>query len=331
MIISNTSTTTILKSEKGLKNSIETTRILFDKVNKMSFWKKHFRNHHFTFEKERFDWEYWQTIPFFSLSDYLKIGIRSRLADLQPLSKTTPYKFVLRTKSANIQENTILFVDTIPTEQITKSDKGCRILHTSFYALTLKNVLRSLSSSHCFISLDYKKSYQQLSSIQQELLSDITLFIAPSDLFHLKEVFSKADFKQKLQRVVLSQAFVDEITFHKVKSIFTNTEFFVRRPLVEIDMVFRYCKIAQKKFGFYAVHPHDNAIIELRNIGKGNYKEVIITILDPSELAWIRYRTDFLGSAFSEKCSCGSTWTLTLKKMKQYKTNFSEKITYRYQ
>src|SRR3989338_1045265 len=93
------SRTLILKTETGFEKEAERIKHFFFRANGFLFWRKHFANHGFEFSPERFGRDYWQTIPFFEKSDFLRYGLDLRLKDAAIETSGNIYNFILRMTS----------------------------------------------------------------------------------------------------------------------------------------------------------------------------------------------------------------------------------------
>lgn len=318
--------TKILKSKKGLEKNLEKIKLFLETASTLSLWQKHFENHNFRYNSQKFDWNYWQTIPFFSSQDYKKIGFPSHLNDAEKSIYQNIHRYVLCISYRKLIHQANLFISLV-----SEGKKGdidvVKIQHTNSFGLNLYAVLQSImpTQKQQLIILDAKNTNMQLNAITTEIFKYI-LCIDPSDFFLTMDIFSQEKYKEKLKKVILFRSFKKGTKSKKVKKIFTDTKFVIHRPFLEMNKVVKYCPQIQKRFGSQAVHPQINTIIELRGVSSINFGEVVITKLLPIELGWIRYRTGLFAKGFFSPCTCGNNWILIFKSMKRYK--FPIKETY---
>jgi len=312
-----------LKTEDELRRSSKDILDFLQKTSKLRFWRAHFANHNFVFDKKKFNWDYWKTIPYLSIEELIKIGIEPRLEDAESILKINPYRLVLRILNRKMYQQNLLFIDIIPKLLGDDKEKQWKIQLTESFEINLRHVLLSLRAhgrKHHVVIINPQRLDQRMKKVFYELRFD-SLSTDPQNLQKFLDIFDSKDSKKlytQIKKVTLTQSFKDRSQEQVTKEIFGKADFMIQHPLVRITIVVRSCVYVQRHHGADAFHPGKYALIELRDVDENGYGEIIATTMMPVEVAWIRYRTGFFGRAIFEECECGSKWSLILKRIRKF-------------
>ncbi len=309
----------ILKTEKELQTISHRVVDFLKSAQKLSFWRTHFTNHHFIFNAKKFNWDYWQEIPFLTIGDLTLIGLEPRLADASLTIQQHPYRFVLRIPYRKVKEQQLLFLDAFP-KRLKTGRNIKKVLLTEFFGIAL---------SHILLSLHPRQKNSRLLTVQPAILNLLIklaveefrptyLFIDPHDLPKFVDVFANSDAIKRLKKITLARSMEIKTQIEDVKKLVGKTKVIVQRPFAAVSSAIKTCRFAQKRFGFDVVHPSKHTIVELLEIDQGGFGEVVITIMLPLQLAWIRYRTEIFGKAVFKPCKCGNSWNLILKPVRKF-------------
>ena len=74
----------ILKTEGELERDLLKFKQFLAGASGLKFWQTHFRNHSFAYEPDKFNWDYWDRLPFFTKEDFFKVGFEPRYEDVNP-------------------------------------------------------------------------------------------------------------------------------------------------------------------------------------------------------------------------------------------------------
>lgn len=290
-------------------------------TSKTVFWQAHFSHNHFTFNFQNFNWLYFRKIPFCNLEEISLIGLEYRLKDAQKIIQKNTYKLWLRipyrkTKGGGYR----LHLDVIPMMLKKDANKYKEINLSNSYGINLRLILLSVRSPSRkdVIVVDPNKIGFKMKILFEELEIE-SISCEPSDILKLNILDDKS--KNRIMKLTLMRPFKNQMQKEEARRLFPNALFNIRYPLIGVTSAIRYCSYAQKHHGLGAVHPRKKALIELININDKGVGEIIITTLNPAELAWIRYKTKTFGKAIFEKCECGEKVTLVLRRIKKF--NFS--------
>lgn len=310
----------VLKTDDELRRSSKDMSDFLEKTSKLRFWRTHFTNHNFVFKPNKFNWQYWQTIPFFTIYDLIKIGIEPRLLDAQPIIQKNTYRLLLRFPDRKTKQQYVLYVD--PISKLLKTDKneGWKLQLSESFGVNFRCILLSLRAHgrrHHVVIADPKRLEARMKKVFYELRFDY-LSVDPQDLQKLLDIFSESRLVKQVGKVTLTRSFRDDKLEQYAKEVLDNADFVVQTPLMGITTAIRPCRFAQKRFGSHAIHPRKHTLIELIEMGKRGYGEIVVTSMAPLELAWIRYKTGIFGKAIHEECACGNEWILIIKRIRKY-------------
>jgi len=308
----------ILKSEEKLQNTSAEISSFLRSASKLRFWKIHFANHDFTFEPKKFNWDYWQKIPFITHKELAIIGLEPRLRDARAILEKHTGRFVLRIPFRKTDNQHLLYLDSIPKKPQGHEENLRKIQITESFALNLQGVLSSLQKSHYYtlVLTPYELDSRMKSAIQDYHLNGLSL--DPQDSKRIIDFFDQ-EIKKRVKKIRLFRSFEYPQHLHQIRLAFPGTRILPQHQLIGFSYSVRNCLFAQRDFGKNSVHPSKYALLELINLDSNGRGEIVVTRTKPLELALIRYRTGIFGKAqFIKQCQCKSNVVLTFEPIKKY-------------
>lgn len=315
----------LLKTEESLENEAKRFRKLLTRVSQYEFWEVHFSNHNFRFQPEKFSWEYWYTIPFFTKEDFLRIGLAARLKDAGIGNRTDPYGFMLRVTSgtSGFAEPPLLLRSI---GVVIKEDELRTLWVYGSFVISLQGALIHVLANckegivrHQALVLTHRELRPEaLEGIRDFHADNISGF--PNDLTNFAAAFSGASSSlPPIKKISVGGDFLGKSQLALIQSVFGATDVTLEYGLSEFGKVGHPCEFLKERYGFNAYHPNSKKyIIELADIDEEGYGEIIGTNLSRPELALLRYRTGDVGKAIEEKCPCGEEFTLFLLGRKNF-------------
>lgn len=319
--------TYILGTEIELEKKKEKIKHFFVNASGFLFWKKHFENHNFRFDPEKFDWEYWQTIPFFCKEDFLRVGLSSRLADTGINAGANPYKFILRMTSGT-SGATEPIVMLRPVNARVFYDNEIRTVWThDAYVIGLLGTLLHIDANR----LNNTNQYQMLllnpfriGACAAATLNDFgadSVSAFPAVLARLASMMleNKIPAPPSIKKVILNGDFLHNSQRALIEQIFKNPKIELGYGLAEFGKIGNPCEFLAQKYGPNAFHPIQyQHLIEFADIDENGYGEVIATSFGDPATCLIRYRTGDMARVTEEKCECGANFTLILAGRKNF-------------
>jgi hypothetical protein len=284
-------------------------------ISKLPYWKNHFASYNFKLELNKFSPDYWKSIPYFTIDDYLEYGLETYLKNINSAVKKNIYQIVLRIPYRKIKQQHVLFLDIIPSSKPTRIKNQVTAQLMESFNNNLIRILQSIhpKSKDQLIILDSKSVNNKTIPILQELQVN-TLYTDPENF--MKSVHFLAGIP--LSTIIFFHPPFTETLTKLTDQYFPNATVQTVPPLVRLLSATIFCPHAQKNFGKNAIHPGDGTLIEIRGRGPNGYGEIIITTTKPLKLSWVRFRSGILGKACLTKCKCGQKWVLILKKIRTY-------------
>lgn len=297
--------TVLIKSTKTITN-IKPTKDFLMKINRLHFWKNHYQNFRLQFNK--FDWNYWKTIPFSTPEDFNSSGIDLRIKDAESLFKKNLRHVSLGT-FAN-KPNLLNVYYSSPSRKNIKKTLWMMQVSDS-YSTNLKRILFSINSKKSKL-LILKSPDIKIN----ERLQISTLYIHPKDLTTFSNHIYDIQMKNDIKRVILTKPILNPYEIRLARGLFGDATISSLYPQITSG-VFIQCPFAKKKYGINTVHLSKTCLAELYNINAGGWGEIIITKTKPAQLAYVRYKTGILGKVIYEKCKCGKSVFLATAKIKK--------------
>lgn len=318
--------TKILCTPKRLSQRLAYFRRKLEQISNSEFWGKHLQSRNFRFEPGKFDWDYWQTLPYFEKSDFLHLGFGPRLKDLKEKPGHKQF-YALRSTSgtARDREPVLLLHKVRPLMKRGYKKYGASRalwLESSFATAligTLTGISGSRRSGYIFSSL---VMFPPTAPFAKEALlhfSPISLHASPSVLAYTAPYLQEVP---SLKKINLTGDFADENRINIFRSLFPQCKIIVMYGIAELGgRMAKTCQRARKKFGPHAFHTYSSKrwqLAELADINPAGIGEIILTRLEPASVSLIRYRTGDMARVIEEKCECGADFTLLLEGRKDY-------------
>lgn len=312
----------ILKSESELKKIFKSTRNSLEKMSEFTFWKKHFENHKFHFNKKAFDWDSFLQIPFSTKDDFSGLAVERRLSDITKFTKKNPFGISLSSTSGTTNGKPALLVNGTYRENegmgIFLKKKGRKLFLFQPRTLSLR-VLCSLiegaergkKDNQVIFVNPFGFKTEMIEAISQMNPSEIVTFPATisfltSTFPKIKKIFSAS------KRLLLGGDFLSRNQADSFARLYPNLKITHDYLTGELGFVGAGCNLLSKKHGINTYHPLDDGIIELININEEGVGEIVATKLNPPEMGYIRYRTGDLARIIKEVCPCGKSWMFYL-------------------
>lgn len=307
-------TKSLILNNNSKQNSTANVKKFLVYASQLEFWKTHFKNKKFKFNSEKFNWDYFQSIPFVTKKDIEKLGVKRRLKDAKEIIDENPGRFLLQpTSGTSKQTGPLLFLKAVDCMIDGQShEKGDRtlILYQG-RAISLRDTLAKLNSSQnkynprTFVLNPFKFSRQMKKAVNDFKPDAVVTF--PSSIGYLNSYFpDSSDMLSETKYLWLSGDFFSEKQKSFVGSILKKAYIDIDYITTEVDTVGICCKYLQKKYGTNAYHPFEDRLIELVDIDESGLGEVIVTKMAPLELSFIRYRTGDLARFENRNCECGA-------------------------
>ncbi len=316
-------TSLILKSEAELKQALPSTGNTLAKMSLLAFWKAYFARHKYRFNKNKFDWEAFQQIPFSSKKALAKLGVKKRLTDTEKILKENPFGVVLMsTSGTTTQGKPLLLVKSgrLDREGIGELLRINRRTLNLFQPRTLS--LRVLCSFLGQNGHDVKRNqilfvnpFRFKDEMAEAVCQMNAAFIMsfPASVTYLSSAFPKAKKIFSISKKIwFGGDFLAQKQAVSIADLYPHLEINQDYMMGELDLVGSGCKFIRKRHGLNIYHPSDNRIIELVNIDKEGVGELVVSKLDPFEMGYIRYKTGDLAKAVKETCLCGKGWMFSL-------------------
>ncbi|MBI4119616.1 MAG: hypothetical protein HY456_02090 [Parcubacteria group bacterium] len=286
------------------------------------FWKAHFKNHNFEFDPNKFNLNgYWESIPFLTKEDFLKIGFEYRLRDAHPDIKKDAYRFILRvTSGTTAQKEPILLIKKIGRSKLYETKaRGKVVCLTDNFNFGLSEVLNNIF--HNFVNGSAENQPLIISSfklhpVMESVLDDFgaeTIRAYPTAATKFSFVFKNLCLSGKFKRIILGGDFLSDLQLRLLGSNFKNPEIdSYYYSAAETGPIAYSCDSFRERYGENVYHLRRKSLIELVDVDKDGYGEIVVTKARPRSLALIRYRTGDMGRFVSEQCVCGKYGRLFL-------------------
>jgi len=321
--------TLILKTETRFEKEAERIKHFFSRANEFLFWRKHFANHGFEFSPERFGRDYWQTIPFFEKSDFLRYGLDLRLKDAAIETSGNIYNFILRMTSgtSGITEPLALLRPVTAGGRNFKKEEFRTLLVENAYVIGLLGTLYCIDANrieginrHQLLLLNPHPAAKKIDKTLDDFSPDnISAF--PAALTHLSSLMleNKITAPTSIQNIFLRGDFLQNSQRALIENVFKKISIELGYGLGEFGRIGNLCTFLAKKYGLSAFHPVQyRRLIELADIDENGYGEIVATSFGNPATCLIRYRTGDVGRVLQEECECGKKFTLILTGRKNF-------------
>ncbi len=304
----------ILKDKLQLKTQLKEVSNFIVRAGRLSFWHSHFAKQNFKLNPRKFGWNYWRSIPLINKEDFLSIGLDKRLSDVKEIIRRKVLGFILQSTSGTSRATgPVLFlkkIDSLVDGQLHQKGNRILILYQG-RAISLRDVIAVTSRGQSLVVNPFMFSHKMIKAVK-EFNSDTTVTF-PSSLLYLTSSFAQVKrMFSSINYALLSGDFLSQKQRALVKKNFPQIEMDLDYIMTEVDSIGICCRFLKSVYGANAYHPYQQRIVELIDIDKDGYGEVVVTKMRPIELAFIRYKTGDVARAIKQRCKCGSQWTLFL-------------------
>lgn len=317
----------ILKTKGQFEKETEKIKQFLSSASSFLFWRKHFANHNFKFEPDKFSWDYWQTIPFFEKSDFLKCGLDSRLKDATIGKTGNIYNFILRmTSGTSGMTEPITALRPVNGRVFPDGEVRTVWVHDA-YVVGLLSVLLHIDANRIKDTNKYQmllinpyrigaSAAKTINDFGTDSISAFPAVLARLSSLMLEHKISAPD---SLKKVIMSGDFLQNLQHALIERVFKNPKMELGYGLGEFGKIGNPCGLLAKKYGSNAFHLiQHHRLIELADIDENGYGEVVATSFDNPATCLIRYRTGDMARVVREKCECGKKITLILAGRKNF-------------
>ena len=313
----------ILKTEGELERDLLKFKQFLAGASGLKFWQTHFQNHNFSYEPDKFNWDYWDRLPFFTKEDFFKVGFHIRHEDVQPaINEDNIYNFILGVTSgtSGVTGPVLLLRRTLQQENL---GDGNRVL------CCFESFTRSLNETISGLGEDRRSRAQKRQVLtfspyslrlgMEKALADFSGDAAcanPAGFVNVINFLSGSpEILSSLKKIKLSGDFIGEAHLNIIRRLYPEVDIISHYGMAEVSSVSKvpFCYHLRERRGLNAYHPISReALVELVDLDENGYGEVVITKLAPLETATLRYRTGDIAQVLKEPCLCGSEFTLFL-------------------
>ena len=317
----------ILKTEEALGQEAPAAAEFLEKLGRLEFWKIFFASRDFTPRLEKFSWDYWREIPFFTKPDFLKAGFEPRWQDAVAGDGFDAYRFIFRITSGTTgATEPLLILRPQSAPRSVPDDEPRTIWLYEPFSLGLRGVLFNIlcnrrentNKNQAFVIDPYTLNQKMREAIRDFNADSVAAF--PTGLAKFTSVFEAGEnFFKTIKKAILGGDFLSKGHLEAVKDRFQSLAIDLSYGLAEFGVVGEPCRFLNKKYGFNAYHPRQRRrVIEVVDADEEGYGEIVGTLMAPVELALLRYRTGDIGKALREKCECGADFTIFLVGRKDF-------------
>lgn len=323
----------VLVSKNHIEEKEAELRIFLASIENMNFWKFYAQDKHFALNPKEFTWDYWKNLPYSSKEDFIKMGLKGRLADvLAGLNeKRDIFNFILRSTSGTTGSVPVLFLNPVANSFDIFHRKKQEFSHIltlqKSFMMGLRSVLLNIARcqekkamAHTLV-IDPFVSLSDIRPVLEEYRADLIVAL-PANLVRFMANLNKPhEIAKFVKRIKMNGDFLSKPQASILANIFSTSrglKMGMDYAMTEFGRVGVWCQYLEERYKTNVYHPGKFFLVELVDLDEDGSGEIVVTKIIPKELAILRYKTGDIGKAIFEKCECGAGITLFLSGRKNF-------------